>query len=130
MWVSSTLRAYLNSSNAGDFLQEANFTATEAAAIDVANSTTGDSVFLLSSDEVYRYLPDANMRSFDGREWLMRTPFDGADVEAISPSGDYCTIPAYERGVFAWSRPAMWVDLSKVIYDSCTDTLIPINTKK
>jgi hypothetical protein len=128
-WESSSLRAHLNSVKAGDFLSEANFTTAEAAAIDAAMSATGDPVFLLSSSEVYRYLPDAEMRSFNGMNWLMRTPFDGAEVEAISPSGDYCTIPAYERGIFGWSRPAMWVDLNALTYDSETNTLTAISDK-
>ena len=113
-WANSSLRAYMNSANAGGFLNETNFTAEEAAAINVAASATGDSVFLLSSEEVFKYMPDADMRAYNGIKWHMRTPFDGADVEAISPSGDYCTNPAYERGIFAWSRPAAWVDLEAI----------------
>ena|GEM_PF-2020908 len=125
-WANSSLRAYLNSSINDDFLQEANFTPSEAAAIDASASATGDSVFLLSSEEAYRYLPDANMRYFDDKAWLTRTPHGEEDVEAISPDGEYGGgIPVFSREVPGWSRPAMWVDLSLLTLDHSTNTLLP-----
>jgi hypothetical protein len=131
VWESSTLRAFLNSSAAGvitGFLHEDNFTATEAAAIDVAVSATGDAVFLLSSDEVFSFLPDANMRYFGDKTWLTRSPFgeSGEDVVVISPDGEYGgAIPANTRNIFAFVRPAMWVDLSILTYDVGINTLKP-----
>jgi len=32
-------------------------------------------------------------------------------------------MPAYERGIFGWIRPAMWVDLNMLVYDHDTKTL-------
>ncbi|MCL2768030.1 MAG: DUF6273 domain-containing protein, partial [Synergistaceae bacterium] len=111
-WANSTLRAHLNSNAAGGFLQGSNFTAEETAAIDAAASATGDLVFLLSIDEVYKYLPDANMRYNDDKEWLTRTSNGAEDVVAIRPDGEYGGgFEAYTRRQPAWIRPAIWVDL-------------------
>ena len=111
-WKNSSLRALLNSSDTGCFLHGANFAAEEAAAINAAASPTGDSVFLLSIDEAYRYLPDANMRFYDAKEWLTRTPSGNEDVQYINVDGGYGGgIPAHYTGILCWIRPAMWVDL-------------------
>ena len=124
LWEDSSLRAHLNSDAGRGFLQASNFTAAETAAISTAPSPTGDSVFLLSSGEVFHYLPDADMRRSGDVEWLTRSPFGDEDVIAIGAGG--------ERGiveVFAltrspiWVRPAVWVDLSMLTYDSGTNTL-------
>ena len=125
-WANSSLRAQLNSRTERGFLQEANFSAAEVAAIDAAASATGDSVFLLSSAEVFNYLPDAYMRYFDDKEWLMRSPRGEEDVEAIRPDGEYGGgIPAFTRNLLGWIRPAMWVNLNMLTYDSGTNTLFP-----
>lgn len=127
VWANSSLRTQLNGNMSDDFLQESNFTAYETAAIDKTASATGDAVFILSSEEVFSYLPDSNMRFFEDKEWLMRSAFNEEDVEAISPGGDYGGgIPAYTRYLLGWVRPAMWLDLSRVTYNLSTNTLEPI----
>jgi hypothetical protein len=127
-WASSSLRAQLNGNKAGDFLQDSNFSAEESAAVDAAAS--GDSVFLLSREEVFRYLPDANMRRYDDKDWLMRSALNEEDVEVISPDGEYGSgIPAYNRNILAWVRPAMWLDLSGVSHDFSSNTLAPAHKK-
>jgi len=128
IWENSSLRAFLNGDNTGDFLHVDNFTAAEAAAINATVSATGDSVFLLSSDEAYKYLTDAYMRSLNDREWITRTPYGDEDVEIIRSDGEYGGgIPAFTRDILGWIRPAMWVDLSALTYDRETNTLLRDN---
>ena len=137
VWANSSLCALLNSTdsegfmqewnflNVGGFMKESNFTAAEASAIDSTASSTGDSVFLLSIEEVYKYLPDASMRYFDSKEWLTRTPGNSEDVMYISVDGEHGGgIPANTRNILCWVRPAMWVDLCKLTYDFTTGSLV------
>jgi len=125
VWKNSSLRALLNNSDTGGFLQAANFTADEAAAIDASASAAGDSVFLLSINEAHCYLPDANMRRFDAKEWLTRTPIGNEDVQYINVDGEYGGgIPAYYTGILCWVRPAMWVDLNALSFDLATGSLV------
>ncbi|MCL1876154.1 MAG: carboxypeptidase-like regulatory domain-containing protein [Synergistaceae bacterium] len=127
IWANSSLRSQLNGNKEGDFLHESNFSTEEAAAIDAKASATGDAVFILSCNEVYSYLTDANMRFYDDKEWLTRSALNEEDVEVISPGGDYGGgIQAYTRYLLGWVRPAMWIDLSRVTYDAGTNTLLPI----
>ena len=126
IWEDSSLRVHLNNSDSDTegFLQDANFTAAEAATIDSESSATGDRVFLFSTSEVNYYLPDTNIRWFDDKEWLTRTPFGMDDVEAISPDGEFGDIvEAFDDHMVCWVRPAMWVDLSMLTYDSSTNSL-------
>ena len=137
IWANSSLRDYMNSNKAegfrqesvfntaGGFLHETNFTVAETTAIDASASATGDSVFLLSVDEVFSYMTDANMRYFDDKQWLTRTPGSDDTVQLISPDGEHGgSIPAYTRNLLGWVRPAVWVDLSKLTYDEGAKTLV------
>ena len=131
IWAGSTMQEYLNSDVEGDpivgFLHETNFTAAETTAMDTAASPTGDAVFLLSSEEVFSYLPDAYMRKLEHDiTWLTRSPFGGEDLVAISPSGEYTVIDVLARGTTGWYRPATWVDLSMLTFDRDTNTLLGI----
>lgn len=128
-WAKSTLRALLNSSAEGvitGFLHEDNFTAAEAAAIDAMASPTGDPVYLFSTDEVQKYLPDSSMRYCDDKSWITRSPRNEEDVEVITPDGEFGdSVEANTRRPQAWVRPVMWVDLSVLTYDSGTNMILP-----
>ena len=127
IWMDSSLRAHLNSRAARGFLQDANFTADEAAAINTSVSATGDSVFLLSGDEALSYLPDADMRRAYDKEWLLRSPRHYENVETIGEGGEYGgSFPAFiHNKTLCWVRPAMWVDLSMLTHDPDANTLVP-----
>ena len=119
-WADSPLRQWLNQ----DFLQ-AHFTAEEQALIcptrldngDEGNPPTQDLIFLLSSAEVYQYLPEAEDRQLSEYvnsnltfSWLLRTTgAPGPDVEYINKNGELekdSTLKG-NRGV----RPVVWVIL-------------------
>ena len=129
VWANSTMREFLNSDADGDpivgFLHEINFTAADIAAMDVAASPTGDAVFLLSTEEVFHYLPDADMRLIADElaTWLTRSPVGTEDLAAICPSGEYTVFYVLDRASSGWTRPATWVDLSLLTYDRDTNTL-------
>ena len=129
-WESSSLREYLNSDiideNRICFLHEINFTAAETAAMDAGASPTGDAVFLLSSWEVFHYMPDAEMRSFGDISWLTRSPAGGDSVVAVNSSGELSAYPVLSRSAIGWTRPAVWVDLNMLTFDRDTNTLLGI----
>ena len=129
-WAASSLREYLNSAildgNIVGFQHEINFTTAETAAMDAAASPTGDAVFLLSSEEVYSYLTDAEMRWYGTITWLTRSPVGGDNVVAITPCGELTVMPVLAHDVIGWVRPAVWVDLNMLTFDRDTNTLLGI----
>ena len=128
-WADSELRRWLN----GDFLSLA-FTAQEQSAIDLTtiDSQDGqpvqDRLFLMSYDEVYRYMPTDELReakgtphvtghynTYDRSDWLLRRLGQaGTAVPCISRFGDLTTVNA--SGTPAGIRPAMWVTLSPEVF--------------
>lgn len=117
-WQTATLRAWLNK----EFLQQA-FTQEERMMVVAtrrtneaneqfftnAGLTTMDKAFVLSKQELDRYLPEQQERNL-GKWWWLRTPGDNLlAVEAVDEQGE-----AYLHGVninYATGgvRPALWV---------------------
>ena len=117
-WQTATLRKWLNK----EFLQEA-FTQEERLMIVATRRTnepnecfftnaglpTMDKVFVLSKQELDRYIPDPKDRTF-GQWWWLRTPGDNLlAVEAVDEQGE-----AYLHGVnvnypTGGVRPALWI---------------------
>jgi len=117
-WQTTTLRKWLNK----EFLQEA-FTPEQRMLVINTRRTnepneqfytngglpTMDKVFVLSKQELDRYLPDTESRNL-GRWWWLRTPGDNLlSVTAVDEEGN-----AYLHGVnidyaAGGVRPALWV---------------------
>lgn len=117
-WQTATLRKWLNK----EFLQEA-FTQEERMMVMATRRTnepnecfftnaglpTMDKAFVLSKQELDRYLPEQKDRTF-GKWWWLRTPGDNLlAVEAVDEQGE-----AYLHGVnvnypTGGVRPALWV---------------------
>lgn len=117
-WQTASLRKWLNK----EFLQEA-FTQEQRMMVMATRRTnepneqfytnaglpTMDKVFVLSKQELDRYLPDVQQRTL-GKWWWLRTPGDNLlAVEAVDEQGE-----AYLHGVnvnfpTGGVRPALWV---------------------
>ena len=124
-WADSTIRQWLND----DFITSS-FAAAEQSVIEVTdvdssdgNDATQDCVFLLSYDELHRYMPDSGSRIASATNyvtsqyganricsWLLRrTGKPGSSVPCIDYNGMQRTIDATFDP--AGIRPAMWVTL-------------------
>lgn len=140
VWASSDVRDYLNNEylNAAFSDSEKAFMLDTELVNSVATSTgsiggdnTVDKVFLLSADEVLKYMPEEKTRRAIGRDtttnnylgymsWMLRTPVFSENeydqfIAGVEMKGTLCnTLEDFfsvdsEIGL----RPAMWIDLAK-----------------
>lgn len=137
-WEECSLRNWLNN----DFYND-NFTREERDEIKtskiensiktqertVSENATEDKIFLLSKEEVEKYFPSEEDRSWNG-DWWLRSPGEENDIAVVASNGTITSVPIV-AGVGAYAmredgscmtilnytdssiRPAMWIDLNK-----------------
>ncbi len=115
-WETCTLRSWLNNS----FIRVA-FSAAEQARIPTVQvsadntyygNATLDRIFLLSINEVKKYLGSYNERSIRNLKWWLRTPSSSQEYAFLVKEGGGIS-ECYATCDTVAVRPALWIDLTK-----------------
>lgn len=131
-WYQSTVRSWLNGYGGGQNAAREDYTAynfmtfafteEEKSAIQTVSVKTDgsgdvdDKVFLLSEEEVKTYLPDQNDRKINiySVNWLLRDSKDQGSSWVIDDGEIGSTSLSPENYFWAYVRPAMYLDISRV----------------
>lgn len=116
VWENCTLRKWLNDTFLGTaFSRDEQSKIILSKLFSYENETT-DKIFLLSKDEVNKYLSSSGRRaeateyvSTNHCYWFLRTPAGGADVAYVSYDGEVGYWEKVDRNW--WVRPAMWIEI-------------------
>lgn len=140
VWESSEVRSYLNN----EYLNEAFDDSEKAFMLDtelvnsiatntgsIGGNNTIDKIFLLSADEVLKYMPEEKLRRAIGRNiaannylgymsWMLRTPVFSENeykqlIAGVGMKGNLCndSEECFSVDSEIGLRPAMWIDLEK-----------------